>query len=190
MQKEIFIFNSNIWIQYSGNNKKFIDYLRPEMKFTLGKFFESAPFASTGFTLGSFKILYIIEIYKIQTLFFCLYIFLLLDKYTIFARLGHKSGYSGFLYNVRAICLIFIFSLFPSNKIANTKIEKIIKHITNYTAGVYYLHPTIIRYLKDNINPIKNHTLFGIFIIYLVCYLICFIGMHIFGKTKLKYLFS
>ena len=177
-------------IQYSGYNRKLINYSRPEMKFTLGKFFESVPFASTGFTLGSFNILNIIQNYKIQTLFFCIYLFYSLDKYSIITDLKYANSYSGLLYNVRAVCLVFIFSLFPSNKITNKSIEKIIKYITNYTAGVYYLHPTIITYLKNIINPIKNRSLLGIFIIYLICYLICFIGMQIFGKTKIKYLFS
>lgn len=88
------------------------------------------------------------------------------------------------------VSFIFIFSLFPSDKITNFKIEKIIKNMTNYTAGVYYLHLTIILYFRNYINPIKNGTLFGLFIIYLICYFICFIGMKIFGKTKLKNLFS
>ena len=172
-------------IQYSGYNKKLINILRPEIKFTLGKFFESVPFASTGLTLASFQILNIIQKYKIQTLFFCLYIFVSLDKYSIIRDLKFSNSYSGLIFNVRAICLIFIFSLFPSNKITNIKIQKILKHITNYTPGVYYLHPVIRRYFKNDIN----HTLSGVFIIYLICYLICLIGMIFFGKTKLKYLF-
>ena len=159
-------------IQYSGYNKKLINILRPEIKFTLGKFFESVPFASTGLSLASFQILNIIQKYKIQTLFFCLYIFISSDKYSIITDLKFSNSYSGLIFNVRAICLIFIFSLFPSNKITNIKIGKILKHITNYTAGVYYLHPVIRRYFKNNIN----HTLSGVFIIYLICYLICFIG--------------
>ena len=139
-----------------------------------------------GLSLASFQILNIIQKYKIQTLFFCLYIFISSDKYSIITDLKFSNSYSGLIFNVRAICLIFIFSLFPSNKITNIKIGKILKHITNYTAGVYYLHPVIRRYFKNNIN----HTLSGVFIIYLICYLICFIGMKFFGKTKLKNLFS
>ena len=177
------------YIQYSGYNKMFTKYLIDEKRLTLGRFFVSVPYASTGFTLASFKILNIIPNYKIQTLFFSIFIFCLLEKYSVFLEITDDS-YSGILYNVRAICLIFIFSLFPLNKITNIKIKKILRYITNYTAGVYYLHGKIIRYFKFYIDPIKKGTLCGIFIIYLICYFICFIGMLIFGKTKLKNLFS
>ena len=177
------------FIQYSGYNKSFINYLRPEKRLALGGLSISIPFASTGFTFASFTIFNIIPNYKIQTLFFCLYIFYLLDNYSVFSELKYHI-YTGIIFNIRAICLVFIFSLFPSNKITNTKIEKTIKNITNYTAGVYYLHLDINLYYKNYINPIKNGSLFGIFIIYLICYLICFIGMQTFGNTKLKYLFS
>ena len=176
------------FIQYSGYNKIFKNYLRPEKRLTLVGFSISVPFASTGFTLASLKILNIITNHKIEASFFSLYIFYFLDKYSIFTRLNYHI-YSGVIYNVRAIVLIFIFSLFPSNKITNIKIEKIIKYITNYTAGIYYLHQKIALYCKNFISPIKNGTLFGVFIIYFFCYLICFIGMQIFGKTKLKNLF-
>ena len=178
------------YMQYSGYNSKFSDYLKPENRLTIGLFFVSAPFASTGFTLASFKILDIIPNYKIQTLFFCLFIFCSLDKYSIIEKIKAENIYAGLLYNVRAICLIFIFSSFPSNKMTNKNLEKLIKYITNYTAGVYFLHQKIYTYCKHFIIPIKNGTLFGICIIYLICYLICFIGTLIFGKTKLKHLFS
>ena len=177
-------------IQYSGYNKKLINILRPEIKFTLGKFFESVPFASTGLSLASFQILNIIQKYKIQTLFFCLYIFISSDKYSIITDLKFSNSYSGLIFNVRAICLIFIFSLFPSDKISNIKIKKILRYITNYTAGVYYLHMHIIKYFKFFIDPIKKGNIFGLFIIYLICYFICFVGILLFGKTKLKNLFS
>ena len=177
-------------IQYSGYNKMFTDYLKRENKITLGRFIVSVPYTCTGFTLASLKILNVIQNYKIQTLFFSIYIFYSLEKYSVFLESKDENTYTGILYNVRAICLIFIFSLFPSDKITNIKIKKILKYITSYTAGVYYLHNHIKRYFKDLIGPIKKGTAIGLFIIYLICYLICFIGMLLFGKTKLKNLFS
>ena len=176
-------------MKYSGNNYHLINHLRPEMQLTLGRFFISAPFTSTGFTLGNFKILNIIANYKIQTLILCSFFFCFLEKYSIFSSIRHDNSYNGFLYNIKSICLVFIFSLFPSNKIANIKIGKILKHISNYTEGIYYLHTHIILYFKGFIKPIKNGTLFGLFIIYLICYIISFIVMQLFGKTKFKFLF-
>jgi len=177
------------FMQYSGYNHRLIQHLKREMELTLGRFFISVPFTSTGFILGNFKILNIIANYKIQTLILCILIFGFLEKYHIFAPIKHNNSYNGFLFNIKSICLVFVFSLFPSNKINNIKIRKILKHISNYTEGVYYLHIHIILYFKDFIKPIKNGTLFGLFIIYLICYFISFIGMQLFRNTKFKYLF-
>ena len=118
IQKKPFVFNSDIecfsyFMQYSGYNYHLINHLRPEMQLTLGRFFISAPFTSTGFTLGNFKILNIIANYKIQTLILCSFIFCFLEKYSIFSSIRHDNSYNGFLYIIKSICLVFIFSLFP-----------------------------------------------------------------------------
>ena len=178
------------FLQYSGYNGKWIEKLSDEKRYTIGGFFIALPLASIGLTLASLNILNIISNYKMQTMLFSLFVFLLLDIYSIFHEVPYKFGNSGLLYHARAICLIFIFSLFSSKKRADIKKEKLLTHITNYTAGIYYIHMAIITYFKDFVKPIKNGSIFGILIIYLICYLICFIGIRIFGKTKLKYLFS
>ena len=175
------------FLHYYGYNAKFYHFLRLKKKFSLGRFILMLPFASTGFYLASLKIFKIISNYKIKAITYCIYFFFLFEKFNIKYSI---EKYSGILINVRAICLIFIFSLFPSNIITNFKVEKIIKYIISYTAGVYYLHMTIILYLKNYIKPIRYGTLFGIFIIYIICYIISFIGIQLFGKTKFRYLFS
>ena len=91
--------------------------------------------------------------------------------------------------NCKSLCLIFIFSLFPSD-IKNVVIENIVKYFTSYTGGVYYLHKTTFLYLKGLLKSFKNGTFSGLIINYIICYIICFIGMKIFGKTKIKNLFS
>lgn len=67
---------------------------------------------------------------------------------------------------------------------------KIIKIITGHTGGVYYLHMTVNGYFKNYVKPIKNGTTQGCIIIYLICYIICFIGKMFFGKTILRNLFE
>ena len=80
--------------------------------------------------------------------------------------------------------------MFPSKKIKNKTIIKFIKLITGHTAGVYYLHIVIYKYLTPIFISVKNKTLKGSIMIYLTCYLICFIGTLIFGKTILRNLFE
>ena len=82
--------------------------------------------------------------------------------------------------------LFIIFLILPFDKINSEKIKFIIKNITKFTGGVYYLHTKIKLILM--ILLIKR-TIFSCVIIYIICYFICNMGIIIFGKTKLKYLF-
>lgn len=111
------------------------------------------------------------------------------EKYSIFSNVNGVA-YAGIKLNISSICIIFIFSLFPSEKITITLIKIILKYITNFTAGIFYLHWTIILYLKSKLKIIKNGCFSGIIVIYLICYTISLIGTKLFGKTRLKHLFS
>jgi hypothetical protein len=106
----------------------------------------------------------------------------------LFVKIKHGL-YPGFKLNIRAICIIFIFSLFPSEKITNKYISKFLQTITNYTGPVYYLHIPLSRYLSYYNKDVKYLTFSGLFIDYFACYCVGFFGTLIFGKTPLKYLF-
>ena len=185
---QLYAFFSYI-LQYSGINRKFYDSLSGAKNQPLGRLDEMISFAASGFTLASLGIINSLQKNKIKTLIFCGLIFVSLEIYPIFQILAGGIAYPGIILNIRSICLIFIFSLFPSEKITKTKISKIIIYATNYTAGEYYLHIIIIHYFKKIFKPIEDGTLFGCFIIYMICYIICFFGTNLFGKTKLKFLF-
>ena len=176
-------------LQYSGINKKFNDFLDKNKKLTVGRINEMIPFAVTGSALACLGIIKKIKLFKLKTLSFCILIFGSLEKYHVFSKLQGGVAYPGILLNVRSICLIFFFSLFPSENITNINLEKILRKITNYTTGIFYLHITIINYFKLFIKPIKYGNLYGCIVIYLICYLISFFGTSIVGKSKLKFLF-
>ena len=176
-------------LQYSGINKKFFIYLSGSKKQPLGRLDEVFSFAASGFTLASLEIINSLQKNKIKTLILCLLIFISLEIFHVFSKLKGGIAYPGIVLNVKSICLLFCFSLFPSEKISKSKISNIIKYITNYTAGEYYLHISIYNYFKLSFKFIKDGTLYGCFIIYMICYLICFIGIKLVGKNKLKYLF-
>ena len=99
------------------------------------------------------------------------------------------TDYAGIKMYLVSICIFIGFAVFPSEKVKNKIILKIIKHATNYTAGVYYLHLPLARYLLRIVIPIKKRTLKGCTILYLLSYLICFWDDLIFGKTILRNLF-
>ena len=138
--------------------------------------------------MGYYKVIDILHKYKIETFILSLIIYNVVEDYNIFVSTSFMP-YQGINLNIQCICLIFIFSLFPSDKIKNKYIKKFLTLITNYTAGVYYLHFALRRYLGFYFDDVKKRKFRGLFITYFVCYIISFIGMLIFGKTPLKYLF-
>ena len=106
----------------------------------------------------------------------------------IFANLNGVR-YQGIQLNIRAICIVFIFAVFPSENITNAHIKKLLISITSNSVVVYYLHVPIHFYFIYLFNDIKKRNFLGMIITYLICYFIGFVGMKIFGKTPLKYLF-
>lgn len=177
-------------VQYSGFDytNYFKKYLKND-RYLVRYLFDSIPYTITGLLLGYYKMFDVIQKHKIKTFLLSISIYKIIADYNIF-RIMNPSPYIGVHLNIQAICLVFVFSLFPSEYITNQYIQKFLTILTNYTAGVFYLHVPIQVYLSDYFYNIRNRTFIGMIQEYLFCYLICFIGMFIFGKTPLKYMFS
>lgn len=146
------------------------------------------PFAVTGFTLNSLKVLKILENYKINTIIFSLIIYNLVRDYEIFA---HFFGvvYHGIKLNVSSVCIIMIFSIFPLKNIKNKYLADLLKYLTNYSAGIFYLHQVVHLYSNNFFYDIRKGNLLGIINIYFICYLISISGSFIFRNTIIKNLF-
>ena len=95
-------------------------------------------------------------------------------------------GYQGINLNVLSIIIFIIIS---SISFENKIIIQYIKKYTQFSSGIYYLHNPIWIYFSCFFGFIKNKTFYGSITIYFICYLISFIGLKIFGKTKLRNLF-
>ena len=146
------------------------------------------PFAVMGLTFGSLNLIHILSFYKRKAIFFCLVIIVFLFKFNMFFVIK-GIFYPGIERNLGAIILFSLFSIITVKSVINEKIFLIIGRLTKYTGGIYYLHVFIKFYLKKKISLVKKKTISGCIIIYIFCYFICFIGIIIFKKTKLKYLF-
>ena len=175
--------------QYSGfvYNKIFTKYEEYNRR-VFGLFCESVPYAITGFTLGYYKTFDILKKTRIKSLILSMIIFKVTMDYNIFSYVK-SVAFQGVKLNIQSVCVIFIFSLLPFDKIKNDIVLKFLTLITKNTAGVYYLHIPIHSYFADYIVDIKRGTFYGSIITYLICYVICFFGTLIFGKTPIKYLF-
>ena len=149
---------------------------------------ESIPFTVSGYTLGYYKFLDIIKKHKIKAFVLSYLTYNIIADYNIFIPIKNVI-YTGVKLNIQSICLIFIFSLFPSYLVKNNIIKKFLIFITNYTGGIYYLHVPMRMYLNDYSYDIRKGNFLGMIKTYIIIYFICFIGMLILGKTPLKYLF-
>ena len=88
------------------------------------------------------------------------------------------------------ICIFLIFSVIPLESYKNIIIKKLIKKITSYTGGIYYLHYGVRTIFSTYFKIFGYGNLKSCIINYILCYFICFIGSSIFKNNRLKYLFN
>ena len=154
-----------------------------------GRILGMFPIAVTSLSISSKNLLKKLKKNRYKSILICFINIFFLIKYDIFII---KRGivYSSILFNIAAINFFFAFSLIGFEKIENKNFIKIIKFITQYTGGIYYVHWIIKKNLEKIIMLINNKTFKGCIIIYFLSYIICCLGMKIFKKTKFKNLFT
>ena len=178
-------------LQYSGYNSKYFMKYKRSISYSLGNTVEVFPYTVTGFFFGYIDIIKLMLNFRFKIFYFSIiyiYIFFFFD---IFINIK-GFFYPGLLYNIGAIILFIFFSLIPFKNNTNKYLISFIKTISNYTGGIYYFHMIIYDYIiryKINLSIFTKNSITRSFIIYLFCYIFSFIGIKIFGKTQLKYLF-
>ena len=100
---------------------------------------------------------------------------------------GTSNTYDGLDKNLFSFFAFLGFYLLPINKYLNKNIKNIIYIMTNYTNGIYCLHIIIYNFLKKEFKC--SFSLINCFLIYIICYIISFLGTKIFINYKIKYLF-
>ena len=172
-------------IQYSGYYK-FLNEYKENVKKPILDTVSILPLSVLGLSIGSSNLKHILIDNKKTILFFS-YIFLFfLFKYNIFIDLGGYDGIINIFASFASLLFFMCFSLLPLENI-NICVKRIIKTITNFTNGIYCLQSKMIPLCRRKFGLIGNFK--SCIIIYLISYFISFIGIMIFGKTKLKYLF-
>lgn len=174
------------WLQYNEINYILFANFSPPLR-SVSHFVEMMPIAVTGITLGSKEILEKLKNCKKNSIILCLTFLYFIYNYNIF---GDFKGffYSGLKQNFAGICLFIIFSLIPFEKIKKNSLINIIRIITRYTGGIYYFQ-SIIGFFLTKINYLQRNCFFSCFIIYILGYFICLIGLKIFKNNCLRYLF-
>ena len=154
---------------------------------TIGLFFRILISSSIGFSSASIINIKFLEFHRKKSFFFAFVILYLFKTY--FIPKDNNTYFDFIIFNFCSVCLIIIFFLFPFDFKTKIKISFFIKYVTNYTNGIYCLHPKIRDLLCNDLKMLKHLNIKKCIIIYLICYMICFIGKILFRKNKLKYLF-
>ena len=186
---ELFCVISYI-LQYSSYNYTFFDFYPDSISHSVGHFVETFPIAVFAFILYNIGLMNILLNCRYKSLLYSIIGNYFILKYEIFNTIeiyGKKYNYNGFDKNVFAILSFISFYLIPFDSQYLKKIKVFIKLISNYTQGIYCLH-NITSYYSSHYLDLKR-TFNGCIIIYLLSYIICFIGTKISFNTKMKYLF-
>ena len=171
-------------------------YKNMSIKFKYIAYFSIQPIPSSfislffGFYLSSIRIINKINRNK-YIKYFAIILFLSIFCFYIFGNeIYNKYLFiSIFISDFSAISLFLFFMVFPFDKIKINFFYNIIKRLSNYSGGIYYIHTKTILFL-DSLNiKIEKRTMKICIINYIICYSICFFGHFIFKKTDLKYLF-
>ncbi len=173
-------------LQYSRINYNYFINFNSKIKFSVGYFVETIPFAASAFLLSSFKLEEKFKKYRKKNLIIISIYLYFIIKYKIFSN-AYGFGFQGIDKNIVSIFLFIEFYSIPFEYLKPNFLYNFINACTRYTQGIYYLHIFISKKL-ELILRIKGSFLYCI-IIYLIGYLISFIGAKIAGKNILKYLF-
>ena len=174
--------------QYSGENYHFFEHNSIlYYGITYGRFLETFPNSLSGFLIASFGIPSNLKMYKQKAIILSLIIL-------IFCSINHFDEellgfkYGGIRKNFAAI-FIFCLFFFALDNVKTKVIIKLLNIITNYTAGIYFIHEMVgtsfmIKFILGN----KINTFFGNIIIYLRSYMLCHFIDKFIGNSKLKHL--
>lgn len=183
-----FIGIISLYLHLSGINYYAFIYLKMPTQSSLGNLNEMIPLAVFGCFFNSINLLQKLNKLDLSILFILSSLLFLIFKYDIFLK------YPGFIYpNVLlnilgSTLLLLLFGIINFDKFTRTK--KIIKKITLFTGGIYYIHGIFPKYLYFFFKITKKNTsYFYPFCIYIICYIICLLGNKIFKNNKMKYLF-
>ena len=173
-----------IFVQYLKIDNYFFNF-HTKIQTPLNNTLSQIPLAVSGFSFALYKFMPFIK-YCNNPKFISFIQFLivyLIFKFDVFTRIRTFNG----IENIFISYLLFIgFYLLPL-KGGNTKIQLGLRLITSYTQGIYCLHTIVRDYTLIFFN--KQKTIIGVIFIYIISYIISFLGMKLLGKTKLKYLF-
>ena len=137
----------SLYIHYSGTNFLIFSSFCKKFNVVLGSFLELMPLSIIGFIFRSINLLDVAKNIPLHLKFVLFFLIHFLFRYNIFIYYpGFK--YPNIILNILASTILFL--LFGSLDLNGLVIiNSIIKFITKYTGGIYYIHPLIRVYLQN-----------------------------------------
>lgn len=173
-------------LQYSGINYRFFKQYTENIWMSIGNLIETFPVAIFAFYFSSIQLNKILLNNRKKCLLFSFLFLYLLSKFDIYAKIKGFSS-PGIKQIFISLFLFIFFSLIPF-EIFNSKVLLLIEQLTKYTQGIYCLHFLFQYYLRLKFE--KRGSFFGCILLYIISYLVSFIGFSVFSGTKLKFLFA
>ena len=173
-------------IQYSGINFQFFKKYNRNISMSVGNIVETFTMAILAFSLAHINICKLFFKNRNKILFFSCFFLYIIFNYNIFSPLKGFSS-AGIKQNIISFFL-FNISFLTHFESLNSTLLLLIQQITKYTQGIYCLHFLILYYFKLIFH--KYGTFTDCIILYIISYILSFIGFKIFNNTKLKNLFS
>lgn len=182
-----------LFIQYSGINMVF-ETLRYELSYPIGRFSEMLPIAVAGFVISSTNLMEKLKNFRFLTAILAVFLIFMEYAFGFFSDVT-GYGYSGVRMIVISFALIALFYMIPFEKLP-MKAHNMIKTLTSYTMGIYCMHRLVLSVLYGIIGRldlekyISLNTFSSAIIIYILCYMVAFIGTLLLKNTKLKVLLT
>ena len=174
-------------LEYLGIIEKLLMNYNDDIKRSIGRICKMTTYSIIGYIISSKKLLIYLKNYRIISMSISLCVSIVIIYFKLF--LSEIYFYEGLFVNIGIICIFIFFYMLPFELITFGPLIFLIKQVTSYSSGIYYLHVKILEYFKDSFHSFEEKTLIGCALNYIICYSICFIGMKLFGRSGLKYLF-
>ena len=183
-----FISIISLYLHYSGLNYKFFKSFRFSLSIkTLGSIIDIIPISVIGIVYNSMNILQIIKKTGLYFKFILIFFLYLLFQHNIFVNQNGFRFPNVFLNIFSSTILLLLSSSININNPAI--IVSLLNKSTKFTGGIYYTHMVVFNIIFKNRFDFLKGTFIIAFIIYLICYSICFFGQIIFNRYRIKYLF-
>lgn len=169
-------------------NKKYENYLIIYKRIgSIKRLSGSFIYSISGFLLGSISALENLSNKRKKVFLLIIPVIILVSQYKNIIRISNRFGI--IIIDIVAIILFFNFAVIPLENYPKNFIKQIIKILTSYTGGIYYIHYGVRSIFSPYFKIIKNCNLISCIVNYLLCYFICLIGFRILKNSKLRYLF-